>query len=1265
MLTHHHAHITARSLRLLTVLLSAFATNAIAATDLTERLAGAACNDASPWTITYPAGDAGAALLQCDTWSSRGGRDGSGMTTPFMEYWQNKDTGAPLPDAEIRHAAVDGLPEGRYRIDLRVRCYCEAATGTPSFGGVRLMANGTTTDDLAANQAGQWTSYGEGAYIVGTWEVNFEVEADGTLVWGLDIADVPDAMNWVAWKDVHLTYLDGDDTPTGTDVTSLIRNADFESAGGWNGSPTIGGTWGMRNAEKYNCTFDVYQTLTGLDNGWYRLSAQGFYRFGDYHDEQHKYYNWREESDKNNIYAVYTIPYAVVSRQQGTDRRLAHLYANSVEAPLPSPLDYAHDEATHTDDYPTPYGWATDTQTGASEAFAAGEYPVELLVPVTNGQLRLGVRKRLGYKYDWACWDHFQLHYLGTDGLVYADGIDVSATTLSLTRGEQRQLTAHATPANASDTTLTWTSTNSSVASVDSEGRLTAHDTGTAIIRIKANGSDGGQLSRTVSVSVGSGAATASALVINEIQVSNIDMFVDPSYNYGSYFELYNPSDSGIPLDGLCVSDDPEQPGKCQLTARSGAVPAHGFALVWFDHHDLNDGQADMELDMDGGTIYLSQADGTLIASQAYPKGIGRTSYARTTDGGNRWAVTAYPTPGSSNGGSREWVDATLAPRLPLPTVSHASQLFSSPFTLQVDIPDGATLHYTTDGSTPTDSHGAVSADGRFDIATTTILRLRLYQSGMLPSAVRTCSYLLRDRDYMLPVVSVASDDKHFHGDTLGVFVTGTNGISGSGIAFPCNWNQEWDRPVGLNFITADNEEACSQDVTLKRFGGWSRSWFPYNFKLKAEKRYEGHNYIAHQPFARKAHLKHKVWQLRNGGNDLYCRIKDVAVQQIVMTSGLHVDCQDYLPVHSFINGRYQGMLNLREPSNKHFAYTNYGIDTDDMDQLELHGGWTVNAGSDEAFATWRDLSYSAADDAVYDQICQLVDIDEMVNYMAVQIFLGGDDWPTNNCKAFKGNDGKWHLVLFDVDQALRFDTYAFTHLTNNSDCPLVTIFLNMMANDQFRKQFVDAFCLVAGSVFEPSRSTAIIDRLSAEMNPALALEGLSTDPTANYVKAALSATRRDAMTAALATWGPAQVTGKQLRTRLAANIAGATLRLNGQQVPTGGFDGTLFAPAIVSADAPAGHAFTGWTNSQGEVVSTDALLDLSNQADLTLTATFEPLPDDQLKAAIATPVKVNEVSAANTVCVNDWWAKGDWIELYNNTDSDLNAACLYISDDT
>ena len=63
-----------------------------------------------------------------------------------------------------------------------------------------------------------------------------------------------------------------------TDYTGHIVNPSFEgnSGAGWKGSPTVD----YNCAEKYNTTFDVYQTIEGLPQGKYLLTRQGFYRAG-------------------------------------------------------------------------------------------------------------------------------------------------------------------------------------------------------------------------------------------------------------------------------------------------------------------------------------------------------------------------------------------------------------------------------------------------------------------------------------------------------------------------------------------------------------------------------------------------------------------------------------------------------------------------------------------------------------------------------------------------------------------------------------------------------------------------------------------------------------------------------------------------------------------------------------------------------------------------------------------------------------------------
>ena len=237
-------------------------------------------------------------------------------------------------------------------------------------------------------------------------------------------------------------------------------------------------------------------------------------------------------------------------------------------------------------------------------------------------------------------------------------------------------------------------------------------------------------------------------LVINEVQVGNIDQYIDFSYNYGAWIEIYNPTQKNILLDGMYVSDDKDDPYKFKLPTGIGVVKAGDFKVLYFDHNSA-DGtfgdtaykQVRFKLQNDGGTIYLFDQEGELLASADYPECIPRCSWARKQDGSNEWGWTGEPSLEASNNDS-EFADF----RLEAPTIDTDSRLFSDPFSIQVTIPEGATLRYTTDGTTPSATNGSTSEDGIFNISETTVYRFGLFQEGMLPSPVVTRSFIYRTR---------------------------------------------------------------------------------------------------------------------------------------------------------------------------------------------------------------------------------------------------------------------------------------------------------------------------------------------------------------------------------------------------------------------------------------------------------------------------------------------------------------------------------------
>lgn len=709
---------------------------------------------------------------------------------------------------------------------------------------------------------------------------------------------------------------------------------------------------------------------------------------------------------------------------------------------------------------------------------------------------------------------------------------------------------------------------------------------------------------KAIALIIASAFATASlnaevttSLIINEICNSNIDQWVDLSFNYGGWVEFYNPTSSAISITNWRISDDPDHLRKARIT-QSTSVPAHGYRVVWFDHYHprYSPKTVDLKLDTDGGTIYVSDANGNLLLSQDYPAAVARCSWARTTNGGDTWQYCSNPSLGSSNEGHQY-----ASERLAAPQVDRQSSTFSSgTISFSVNIPEGCTLKYTTDGSAPSLTSGITSSDGKFITSTTRLYRFRLFRDGYLPSEVVSCSFIRSTYNIDLPILSVTSTNKNFYSDSIGIFVKGRmNGRPGNGSADKCNWNMDWERPAVFEYFTSAGESLFSQEVGIERCGGWSRAWSPSSFKIRAGKQYEGQKTMDYPFFAEKPYLKHKALQIRNGGNDNNCRVKDAFLQQIVATSGIDVDYQAYQPVAHFVNGEWKGTINMREPNNKHYVYANYGLDDDEIDQFEMSpdSGYVQKCGDNQAWKLLLSTSKTASNATSYETIRGLLDIDEFCNYMAVQLYLRNWDWPQNNVKAWRPHrdeQGRFRFVLFDLDG---FDgvsnpftgfagkqTYTFDWLYDLSrrytkEIELVTLFLNLLNNAEFRKQFIDTFCIVTYSVFEPSRCKDIINALANRVAPTQALHSNSSPwNTANTLISSLSASRQSSLMSQLKSYNKMSLTTRaMLSTEIRADIDEARLTFNGLPIPMNFFKGKYFAPLSVGVSAPEGYDFVGW----------------------------------------------------------------------------------------
>ena len=702
-----------------------------------------------------------------------------------------------------------------------------------------------------------------------------------------------------------------------------------------------------------------------------------------------------------------------------------------------------------------------------------------------------------------------------------------------------------------------------------------------------------------------------SAVKINEIQVANIDRFIDNSYNYGAWIELYNTSDSLCSLNKARIrhTDADGVVELYDLSVGHGVIAEKGFVSLWFDHNG-NDGnyggksylQIPFKLDADGGIIELLNVEDRVVDAVQYPPSIARCAYARKRDGNGEWGWTAYTTPGGSNSGVK-----FAEERLSAPVTSKDGTLFSGSVSFSVEIPEGTRLIYTTDGSTPTASNGKISDNGRFYTDTTTVYRFVLVAEDKLPSRVVTRTFI-KDKDGLtIPVLCISTNPDNLYDDVIGVYTKGTNGVAGNGQNSACNWNMDWERPVNVEYLVKKEgvyRTVLNQEADFEIAGGYSRAYGGGNgwdmkssFRLKAGKVFEGKNSFDYPVFAdSKPYNKYKTLQVRNGGNDTYARIYDAAIHRIFLTSGFYLDCQAWQPCHVFFNGEYLGMLNIRENNNKHYGDSGYGIDTDEVDQFELNGsvGYEQKSGTRDAFRQWLTLSKQLAADPtneeIWQEISNLVDIDEYCNYMAAECYIGSGDWLTNsnNIKGFRSrvDNGKFHLVMFDADSSFGnsnmissvyslLSKYDGRYSDNSGICYLAEIFFNMLKYEPFKRQFIHTFSIIDGSVMEPERCKNIIDEMVAYTKPALALEG--NDPTSSADRLYSNISNSSKRTQRMNNMSSFMNLTQEFRVVLESNISEARLLVEGQEIPTRKFDGTLYGPVSISTEAPAGYRFKGW----------------------------------------------------------------------------------------
>ncbi|MDR0863640.1 MAG: CotH kinase family protein [Candidatus Symbiothrix sp.] len=580
---------------------------------------------------------------------------------------------------------------------------------------------------------------------------------------------------------------------------------------------------------------------------------------------------------------------------------------------------------------------------------------------------------------------------------------------------------------------------------------------------------------------------------INEFMQSNIDLVRDDLQEFpDSWIELYNDSNQGVNIQNWYVSEKPDYSQGWKIN-QSATVPAKGYLLVYGDNA-ASGLHTSFRLESGSGSIYLFDATKNAIDSvtnfskQPAPN----ISKGRTADAADTWAYFVEATPNRKNEGKTS--DRLLAN----PVFSQTGGVFKNAVQLSLSLPDNkpaevtlSNLHYTLDNSEPT-AHSPVYSTP-LNISSTKVVKAKLIHPDYLTNRSQAHSYIITSRNLTLPVISISLDGSYLWDDEFGIYCQGNGkyGLAGNGIDYKANWNNNWRRPVNFEYFPAANGEAALNQLGEMRIaGGWSRANPQKTFIVYGHKRF-GEKQFAYDLFSTKPNQEIKSFMIRNSGNDFwYTHFRDAAIQ-LLFGGKVDVDYQAYQPAIFYLNGQYWGIQNLRERSEEDFILANYA--TENIDMIENWWG-ELKAGDKTDWNTLMSKLRKSASQMNYQWIMDQVDLNEFINYMILQIYVGNMDFPNNNMVMWKPKEtgGKWRFILKDTDQGLgiwwnvndnnanndrtpNYNTLAYN--ANGTDDPR-RLFKALLTQSSFKKDFYSRFAIYMGDILQYNTIAQVIDSI-------------------------------------------------------------------------------------------------------------------------------------------------------------------------------------------
>lgn len=562
-----------------------------------------------------------------------------------------------------------------------------------------------------------------------------------------------------------------------------------------------------------------------------------------------------------------------------------------------------------------------------------------------------------------------------------------------------------------------------------------------------------GAVTRDVSVTV----VEPGVPVINEFMANNDgDLVIDEDGEDSDWIEIYNPSGAVADLGGYFLTDDAGDLTKWAFP--EGTLGVDGYLLVWASGKDRSVAGSEMHtnfsLKSGGEYLALVKPDGITIVSEFGPGG---ADYPDQDAGvsfggfgeGEQQGYFSTATPGAENSsGFLGYVKDTI--------FSVDRGHFTDSFSLEISSEtEGASIRYTTDGATPSESEGTLYT-GPITVDRTMPVRAIAYLDGLRSTNVDTQTYLFVDDvvtqssvttqsiwglpgdwsgtspDYgmnpgvaSLHAATIKDDLKTVPSLSLSMpeeDLFGSNGI----YANPLSSGINWERATSLELIDPSRPDGSMNfqiDCGMRIQGGAFRRFDltkKKSFRLLFKGAY-GDTKLRYPLFGDLTTDEFDTLIFRMESNDGYQWDNRTNVQYARDQFGRRSASDIGIPssrgryFHIYLNGVYWGVYNVVERPDVSFGKTHFGAEKEDWDGINfgtptndsLKDSWDTlvslagevnSAGSESArTAAYMKVQGLNPDGSNNEGWADFLNVDNMCDYLLVNWYTGNADWPQRN----------------------------------------------------------------------------------------------------------------------------------------------------------------------------------------------------------------------------------------------------------------------------